>query len=198
MTTAAIPTPTLATARLILRPLRLDDAAQMQRIFPQWTVVRWLTAQVPWPYPADGAAAHIAATLASVARGEKMSWAITLKGADVLRGVIDLVVPREGQRTNRGFWLDPALHRQGLMTEAADAVTDYAFEGLGWAELRVSNAVENHASAHIKVRQGAVEIDRAWAAYVGGTVEQQIWRLTAQAWRQTRAAPPSASDANPS
>jgi RimJ/RimL family protein N-acetyltransferase len=155
----------------------------MQRICPQWAVVRWLTSQVPWPYPADGAAAHVAAALSAIARGEKMSWAITLKGGDALRGVIDLVAPCEGQHTNRGFWLDPALHRQGLMTEAADAVTGYAFEILGWSELLVANAVGNHASAHLKARQGAIEIGRAPAAYVGGATEQQIWRLTADAWR---------------
>ena len=48
-------TPELETARLFLRPLALADAEQLQKIFPQWDIVRYLANKVPWPYPADGA-----------------------------------------------------------------------------------------------------------------------------------------------
>jgi RimJ/RimL family protein N-acetyltransferase len=75
------PTPVLETLRLILRPLRLDDAPTIQRRFPHWEVVRHLSADIPWPYPADGAAHHVAERVAEMARGEKLHWAITLKGA---------------------------------------------------------------------------------------------------------------------
>ena len=49
------PTPALCTERLLLRPLELADADAIQQLFPQWEVVRYLNALVPWPYPADGA-----------------------------------------------------------------------------------------------------------------------------------------------
>ncbi|WP_241134628.1 hypothetical protein [Achromobacter xylosoxidans] len=39
--------PALDTRRLLLRPLSLDDAPAIQRIFPQWEVVRYLADQVP-------------------------------------------------------------------------------------------------------------------------------------------------------
>jgi [ribosomal protein S5]-alanine N-acetyltransferase len=45
----------LETRRLLLRPLALEDAEQIQRIFPHWDVVRYLADRVPWPYPDDGA-----------------------------------------------------------------------------------------------------------------------------------------------
>ena len=69
----------------------------------------------------------------------------------------------------RGFWLDPAFQGRGLMTEAADRVTDYAFRHLGWPCLWLSNAQENLASRRIKEKQGArnsVDIRSAgmWAA----------------------------------
>ena len=48
-------TPELETARLVLRPLALADAEQTQVLFGQWEIVKYLTDQVPWPYPADGA-----------------------------------------------------------------------------------------------------------------------------------------------
>ena len=52
------PTPVLETERLILRPPRESDTPAVQRRFPHWEVVRYLHAEVPWPYPDDGAAEH--------------------------------------------------------------------------------------------------------------------------------------------
>ena len=48
-------TPTLRTPRLVLVPLAVEDAAQIQTLFSQWEIVRFLDAVVPWPYPDDGA-----------------------------------------------------------------------------------------------------------------------------------------------
>jgi RimJ/RimL family protein N-acetyltransferase len=73
-------TPTLETARLVLRPLRLEDAPAAQRHFAHWEIVRWLTAVVPWPYPSNGAEIHIRKCLEQRARGERFFWAICLKG----------------------------------------------------------------------------------------------------------------------
>jgi hypothetical protein len=44
----------LQTGRLLLQPLQLPDAGQIQCLFPQWEIVKFLTAKVPWPLPADG------------------------------------------------------------------------------------------------------------------------------------------------
>ena len=181
------PTPVLETARLILRPLRPDDTPAIQRIFPQWDVVRWLGPAIPWPYPDDGAATNMADCLAKRARGDQFYWAITLKGDDALRGRIDLW-PFDGERRDmRGFWLDPDLHGQGLMTEAANAVTGYAFRVLEWPFLYLTNAVENRASGRVKEKQGAVEIDREPFSYVSGQGEKQVWRLDRDAWLARRA-----------
>ena len=40
-------TPTLETARLFLRPIELADAEQIQAIFPQWEIVKYLANKVP-------------------------------------------------------------------------------------------------------------------------------------------------------
>jgi hypothetical protein len=118
------PTPPLECERLVLRPLRLEDAPVIQRRFPTWEVVRFLNGDhVPWPYPADGAASHIADCLGEMARGEKLYWAIALKDApDELIGRIDLRPDDGRSRDMRGFWLDPEHHGKGFMTEAADRV----------------------------------------------------------------------------
>ena len=177
------PTPVLETARLILRPLEERDIPAVQRIFPQWEVVRFLNAEIPWPYPDDGAATNMAQCLEKRAKGLQFYWAITLKGGDgELVGRIDLW-PDDGVRNDmRGFWLDPDLHGQGLMTEAADAVTRYAFEVLDWPYLLLTNAVQNTASRRVKEKQGAELIGQEPWPSVSGPGERDVWRLTREAW----------------
>lgn len=176
------PTPVLETERLVLRPLVETDTPTIQRIFPQWELVKYLNALVPWPYPDDGAATNMADCLAQRARGEKFFWAITLKGDDTLRGRIDLW-PHDGQtRDSRGFWLDPELWGRGLMLEAADAVTGYAFETLGWTELYLTNAQSNAASHRIKEKQGAELVDLTPNVYVSGPDLRETWILRREAW----------------
>ena len=68
------------------------------------------------------------------------------------------------------------------MTEAAEAVTDYAFRVLEWPFLYLTNAVENRASARVKEKQGAVEVGREPFSYVAGQGEKQVWLLTRDAW----------------
>lgn len=177
------PTPVLHTPRLVLRPLRSKDAPVIQRLFPQWDVVRWLDAKVPWPYPADGAAAFVAACLQEMARGEKSHWAIVPRsGTADLIGLIDLWPDDGVSRNQRGFWLDPAYHRRGLMSEAADRVTDYALRELGWPHLWLSNAQDNHGSRRIKEKEGAQLVELIIGRYVGGETSQMVWLLTRDTW----------------
>ena len=177
------PTPTLETARLVLRPMEARDAPAIQRIFPQWEVVKHLNAQIPWPYPEDGAATNMVASLEQRARGEKFFWAITLKGGDdELRGRIDLWPTDETKRDSRGFWLDPELWGQGLMLEAAEAVTAYAFDVLEWPELWLTNAQSNIGSHRIKEKQGAEFVDLTPNVYVGGPDLRETWILRREAW----------------
>lgn len=180
------PTPVLETERLTLRPLEPRDAAATQRIFPQWSIVKHLLAKVPWPYPHDGAETNMRECLERRARGERFFWAITLKGGDdTLIGRIDLG-PDDGDREMRGFWLDPAFHGRGLMTEAAEAVTAYAFDVLGWPEIWVTNAASNSASHRIKEKQGFELVEVTRDRFVSGEDDKEVWRLTRGAWAGRR------------
>jgi len=183
------PTPTLETDRLVLRPLAAGDAPVIQRRFPQWEIVRFLNGNnVPWPYPADGAAGHIADCLEEMVRGEKLYWAITLKGVpDELVGRIDLR-PDDGSRDMRGFWLDPEHHGHGFMTEAAERVTGFAFLELGWPHLWLSNDERNVPSARIKEKQGAVLVSRESCRSVAGDGMRQVWLLKREDWLARQAA----------
>ncbi len=178
------PTPTLETRRLILRPIRMEDAETVQRLFPHWEIVRYLQAGVPWPFPSDGARSHIERELHAVARGEKNVWAITLRaGPGDLIGSINLRAAHPGE-DNRGFWLGLPWQRQGLMTEAAHAVTAYAFDDLGWQTLTVSNAEPNAASRRLKQAQGAVLVSRSVGLWVSGEGAKETWSLNRDTWNR--------------
>jgi len=178
----------LQTSRLILRPLELADAEQAQVLFPQWEIVRYIRNAVPWPYPPDGAYKFYRdVTLPAVARGDEWAWTLRLKSApDQLIGAISLF---RSQTDNRGFWLGLPWHRQGLMTEACDAVTDYWFEVLRFPVLRVPKAVANAGSRRISEKQGMRVIAGEERDYVSGRLPSQIWEITAEEWRRRKRRP---------
>jgi ribosomal-protein-alanine N-acetyltransferase len=174
------------TERLLLCPLELADAEQIQAIFPHWEIVRFLKKIVPWPYPADGARVfceHIA--LPQAARGESWHWTLRLKSApDRLIGVINL---RVSETNNRGFWLGLNWQRQGLMSEACVWANDHWFDDLGFTVLRVSKAVENVASRRISERQGMRLVGTDMKDYVCGRLLSERWEITADEWHAWKA-----------
>lgn len=72
--------PVFETERLILRPLKTEDAQQIQRLFPQWEIVRYLAARFPWPYPENGAEEFVnQVVLPAMAGGKGWFWTICRK-----------------------------------------------------------------------------------------------------------------------
>ncbi len=183
--------PDLQTERLLLQSLSIDDETQLQRVFPQWEIVRWLDAKVPWPYPDDGARFFLEQiALPQMAAGTGWHWSIRRRGApDELIGEITL---QDVPDHHRGFWIDPAWHGLGFASEAADAVTAFWFEVLDMPVLRVPKATSNVASRRISLRQGMRVIDRYVGNLVGGACEFELWELTREEWHAQRR-PPAAN-----
>lgn len=177
--------PVLETPRLLLRPLELADAEQVQRLFPQWEVVRYLASIVPWPFPADGALTHIRdAALPAMARGDEWHWTLRLKSAPhELIGRIHLA---RGESNNRGFWLAPPWQGQGLMTEAVVAANDYWFDVLGFPVLRSPKASLNAGSRRISEKTGMRLVEIFEKDYVSGRFPSEMWEITAEEWHAIR------------
>ncbi len=183
--TAHPATPPLETSRLLLRPLELADADQVQQLFPHWDVVKHLNARVPWPYPQDGARQfYEQVALPAMARGEQWSWSLRLKTQpDQVIGSISLM---QGEDENRGFWLGLPWQGKGLMTEASNAVTDFWFNTLKFPVLRVPKAIANSASRRISEKQGMRVVAVVERDYVAGRLPAEIWEITAEEWNGRR------------
>jgi [ribosomal protein S5]-alanine N-acetyltransferase len=178
-------TPELQTKRLLLKPLELADAPQIQLLFPHWEIVRYLRNIVPWPYPPDGAHHFIEnIALPAIQRGDEWIWTLRLKTEpDSLIGSISLA---KGENDNRGFWLGLPWQGQGLMTEATEAVTDYWFNVLKFNVLRAPKAIANAASRRISEKNGMRIIATEEREYVGGKFVSEIWEITAEEWNARR------------
>jgi ribosomal-protein-alanine N-acetyltransferase len=176
----------LQTERLFLRPLELADAEQTQRLFPQWEIVKFLNAKVPWPYPEGRVFNYYRnEALPGIERGEEWHWTLRLKESPELHiGVISL---HKDEWDNRGYWLGLPWHRQGLMTEAVMAVNDYWFDVLGFNVLRAPKAVANVASRRISEKTGMRVVATHERDYVSGRLMAEIWEITAEEWREKRA-----------
>lgn len=179
-------TPALETERLLLTPLRLEDAEQVQRIFPQWEIVQHLNARVPWPFPPDGVRSFYRdVALPAVERGDEWNWTIRLKTSpEQIIGALNLT---RGDTDNRGFWLAPEYQNRGLMTEAVIAANDFWFDVLGFPTLRAPKAVGNATSRRISEKTGMHIVATEDRDFVSGRLPSEIWEITADEWRTFRA-----------
>ena len=179
------PTPALSTERLLLRPLELADADAIQQLFPQWEVVRYLNALVPWPYPADGALRYVRdLALPAMARGTEWHW--TLRRRSDPGQMIGCISLMDQADDNRGFWLAPPWQGQGYMSEACKAVDHYWFEVLQRPLMRVPKAAPNQGSRRISERGGMRLIDSRDGEFVSGRFPVELWEITREEWRRLR------------
>ncbi|WP_052283323.1 GNAT family N-acetyltransferase [Kluyvera genomosp. 1] len=173
--------PILYTERLLLKPLVAEDALQIQEVYPRWEIVRYMTASVPWPFPANGAERYVNhVALPDIAKGIAWFWTIRHREApDILMGLICLY---DIEDNNRGFWLAPEYQRQGYMREASHAATDYWFNTLHKPVLRAPKAALNRRSQRISDSSGMRLIRTDKAEYVSGLLDSELWEITRDEW----------------
>lgn len=131
-------TPTLRTARLVLRPVRADDAPAIVAGVGDWDVAKWL-AVVPHPYTDEDARVFIE----EIVPAGGPVWVID-DGA--LAGIIGI----DGEI---GYWLAPDRWGRGYATEAARAVVDWHFDQ-GARTLASGYFDGNHRSGGVLAKLG--------------------------------------------
>jgi RimJ/RimL family protein N-acetyltransferase len=175
----------LETKRLLLKAPQLEHISSYHQRFANYEVIRYLSDRVPWPFPENGVQDYLESEVFPHQGKDRWMWGLFLKKApDDLIGAIELWRhTTESVPENRGFWLGREFWGQGFMTEAANAVTDYAFDHLGFSKLVFSNALGNQGSRRIKEKTGARFVRVQPSRFVSDEfTESEIWELTKEDW----------------
>ena len=126
-------------AELVLRPLRPEDADELRRIHRTPEIARW------WDLPDE-----------SFPWDESESTRLTIVVDGVVAGLIQFWEETEPKYRHAGIdlFLDPALHGQGLGTEAVRRVTRLLMDERGHHRVTIDPAVENVAAVRAYEKAG--------------------------------------------
>lgn len=178
--------PILKTQRLTLTPASMDDEAAIQQHINDYDIIKFLGAEVPWPYPPDGAKPYLRDVIKQMAEQDVFVWTIRLNsGPDNAIGLIEYFYTNN-RDYNRGFWLGRAYQGQGIMSEALAATQDYILMTLGKKEIVDTNAPSNTASRKLKEHFGSIKIGTRDADYITGETSQEVWEVTQERWMALR------------
>jgi RimJ/RimL family protein N-acetyltransferase len=112
----------IATARLVLEPVRSEFAPALFAHFNDWEVMRWLSAP-PWPYRLSDMEEWIGRASEARLLGRDLDFTITLSGVPIGGiGVTGL-----GLDPVLGYWLARPFWGRGFMSEAAAGLVDRLF-----------------------------------------------------------------------
>ena len=145
--------PTLTTARLVLRPLTVADAPDVQRLAGEREVAS-TTLNIPHPYEPGMAEQWISTHQGAYERGELVNFAIGLRVDNALLGAIGLRIDQQHTHAELGYWLGKPYWNAGYCTEAAHAVVAYGFESLGLHRIHASHMTRNPASGRVMQKIG--------------------------------------------
>lgn len=145
--------PTLETGRIILRPLKISDAAAVYNNwasdpdvtrFMRWTAHRSIDETVIW----------LASVEASSEEDGNYSWGFVLKEDGVLFGTGGLAFCHERGMFELGYNIMKKYWNMGLTSEAARAIADFAADGLSAGRIFARHAKENRASGRVLEKLG--------------------------------------------
>lgn len=146
----------LETERLYLRKFKVSDATM---VYENWSSDREVTRYVAWPVHQNvNTTKRILANWESAyQRLDIYQWAIVYRENEQVIGSISLYqFIRRGRRyrCELGYCLSKDYWNQGLMTEAATAVLQFAFEQIGVDTVIAKHDVRNPASGRVMKKIG--------------------------------------------
>lgn len=146
---------TIATKRLVLRPVRDEDAPALYSLLT-WDVVQWLSSAA-WPNRPEYTEAFVRRACAENGAGTGAVHAIEHAGS--VSGVVALH-PREGALAF-GYWLGRSYWGSGFMSEAAEAFVDAFFTRNEVVHITSGAFAGNRASLRVQEKLGFVIVGEA-------------------------------------
>ncbi|GAB4338067.1 MAG: GNAT family N-acetyltransferase [Dehalococcoidia bacterium] len=142
---------TLETSRLLLRPWRLADAADVLEYARDEEWSRFL--HVPRPYTARDAEEFVARSLLHSWDTHPV-WAIEVRSEGKAAGGINIRIERDHATAEVGYGIARWHWGQGYITEACKAVFAWTFETFGLAKIVAAADAENVASWRVMEKLG--------------------------------------------
>lgn len=143
----------IATERLLLRPLELTDAPDIQRLAGDREVAS-TTRDIPHPYKDGTAEAWINACQEKITAGELVNFAVALRSNGSFLGVIGLHRDANGRAAELSYWVGKPFWNQGYATEAVKAVLRHGLAELGLDRVDAAHFTRNPASGRVMQNAG--------------------------------------------
>jgi len=151
---------TLRTERLLLRPVRLDDAPLVFPYASEPALTRYMT----WaPHRDPGSTADfLRSCVEARRRGVDWVWAILeggqFRGLVGVEGTIRKLAAVRHDRAELGYWIGMPFHGRGVVTEAARAATAFGFARLALHKVIVRATTANAPSLRVIEKLGFTEV----------------------------------------
>jgi ribosomal-protein-serine acetyltransferase len=144
----------IETPRLHLVPIEQSDGQELWHAVDgsRWHLERWLP-WVPFNNTPEASQRYADACAADWDAGRAVRFAIRDRVSRELLGVAGLDSCIHLHRScELGYWLRRDATGRGLMTEAARATMEFAFERMAVHRMRCAAATDNHASLRVIAR----------------------------------------------
>ena len=178
----------LRTERLLLRKPRLDDADAAVALLQDDTIARFIPI-LPSPYRRRNWTTWVAKNSGRpVVRPEGLSFPFVIEMDGRMVGMIGLRWDAKDRAGNIGYWVGKPYRKQGIATEAAVALTAYAFRTLGaervWATVLKGNKGSPKVLKACGMRlEGTL---REHSVHRGKRISEEHYSVLREEWRRTR------------
>ena len=180
---------TLSTARLVLRPIRAEDARSIWPHVSDPDISRYMS----WdPHESiEQTNAFIAEAVERRSRGTALTWVVTDRTSGELFGLASLIAVLRTHRALRydkaelAYWIGKPYQGRGYATEACRAIIGYAFEGLRLHKLTVAHDDLNEASKRLIETLGfrKIGIEKEHFQKHGRWIDHVLYEMLQREWR---------------
>ncbi len=145
--------PVLTTRRLILRPFKLSDACDVQRLAGDKEIAA-NTLLIPHPYEDGMAEDWISTHRQNYQKDKGVAWAVVHRVEAFLIGAIGIGINREHSKGELGYWIGKPYWSNNYATEAGKAVLEYGFTLAGLNRIYSRHLSRNPASGRVMQKLG--------------------------------------------
>jgi len=139
--------------RLLLRPLEMSDAPDIQQLAGDRDVAS-TTRDIEHPYEDGMAEKWIKSCQERTAFGELINFAITLIADGSFLGAIGIHPDDTGSQAELGYWVGKPYWDRGYATEAVEAVVHHCFTGLKLDRVYAAHFTRNPSSGRVMQKVG--------------------------------------------